>query len=113
MKRTLGKLHTSSDGQKRNVDLASILANFPFKYHGSDRGVSIYDLIDERHVLFHSLVMSSSEREAAYVIDGLMCNDEIRSDIHSTDTHGYSAFRNKPAMNESIFNIEKILAWSV
>lgn len=90
MKRTLGKLHTSSDGQKRNVDLDSILANFSFKYHGSGRGVSIYDFIDERHVLFHSLVMSSSEREAAYVIDGLMCNDEIKSDIHSTDTHGYS-----------------------
>ena len=90
MKKTLGKLHTSSDGQKRNVDLDSILANFSFKYHGSGRGVSIYDFIDERHVLFHSLVMSSSEREAAYVIDGLMCNDEIKSDIHSTDTHGYS-----------------------
>lgn len=90
MRKTLGKLHTSSDGQKRNVDYDSILANFSFKYHGSGRGVSIYDFIDERHVLFHSLVMSSSEREAAYVIDGLMCNDEIKSDIHSTDTHGYS-----------------------
>lgn len=90
MKKTLGKLHTSSDGQKRNVDMDSVLANFSFKYHGSGRGVSIYDFIDERHVLFHSLVMSSSEREAAYVIDGLMCNDEIKSDIHSTDTHGYS-----------------------
>lgn len=90
MRRTSGLLHTSSDGQKRNVDLDSVLANFSFKYHGSGRGVSIYDFIDERHVLFHSLVMSSSEREAAYVIDGLMCNDEIKSDIHSTDTHGYS-----------------------
>lgn len=90
MRRTLGKLHTSSDGKKRNVDIDSILANFSFKYHGSGRGVSIYDFIDERHVLFHSLVMSSSEREAAYVIDGLMCNDEIKSDIHSTDTHGYT-----------------------
>jgi TnpA family transposase len=90
MKKIRGKLHTSSDGKKRNVDFDSILANFSFKYHGSGRGVSIYDFIDERHVLFHSLVMSSSEREAAYVIDGLMCNDEIKSDIHSTDTHGYS-----------------------
>ena len=90
IKRTLGKLHTSSDGQKRNVDTDSILANFSFKYHGSGRGVSIYDFIDERHLLFHSLVMSSSEREAAYVIDGLMCNDEVKSDIHSTDTHGYT-----------------------
>jgi len=90
MKRVLGKLHTSSDGQKRNVDLDSLLANFSFKYHGSGRGVSIYDFIDERHVLFHTLVMSSAEREAAYVIDGLMFNDAIKSDIHSTDTHGYS-----------------------
>lgn len=90
MRKYQGKLHTSSDGQKRNVDFDSILANFSFKYHGSGRGVSIYDFIDERHILFHSLVMSSSEREAAYVIDGLMCNDEIKSDIHSTDTHGYS-----------------------
>jgi TnpA family transposase len=90
MRRTLDKLHTSSDGQKRNVDYDSIQANFSFKYHGSGRGVSIYDFIDERHILYHSLVMSSSEREAAYVIDGLMCNDEIISDIHSTDTHGYS-----------------------
>jgi TnpA family transposase len=90
MRRTHEKLHTSSDGQKRNVDFDSILANFSFKYHGSGRGVSIYVFIDERHVLFHSLVMSSSEREAAYIIDGLMCNDEIKNDIHSTDTHGYS-----------------------
>jgi TnpA family transposase len=90
MKKSHGRLHTSSDGQKRNVDTDTILANFSFKYHGSGRGVSIYDFIDERHVLFHSLVMSSSEREAAYVIDGLMCNDEIKSDIHSTDTHGYT-----------------------
>jgi TnpA family transposase len=28
--------------------------------------------------------------EAAYVIDGLMHNDVVKSDIHSTDTHGYS-----------------------
>jgi TnpA family transposase len=27
---------------------------------------------------------------AAYVIDGLMRNDVIKSDIHSTDTHGFS-----------------------
>jgi TnpA family transposase len=43
-----------------------------------------------RHFMWHSTVISSSEREAAYVIDGLMHNDVIKSDIHSTDTHGYS-----------------------
>ena len=34
--------------------------------------------------------VSASEREAAYVIDGLMQNEVIKSDIHSTDTHGYT-----------------------
>jgi TnpA family transposase len=34
--------------------------------------------------------ISSAEREATYVIDGLMHNNVVKSDIHSTDTHGYS-----------------------
>jgi TnpA family transposase len=57
---------------------------------GKDAGVSPYTFIDERHFLWHHAVISASEREAAYVIDGLMHNDVITSDIHSTDTHGYS-----------------------
>jgi TnpA family transposase len=40
-------------------------------------------------VLFHSTVISAAERESAYVIDGLMHNDVVKSDVHSTDTHGY------------------------
>jgi len=35
-------------------------------------------------------VISASDREAAYVIDGLMQNEVVKSDIHSTDTHGFS-----------------------
>lgn len=35
-------------------------------------------------------MLNCSEREAAYVIDGLMHNDVVKSDIHSTDSHGYS-----------------------
>ncbi len=40
--------------------------------------------------MWYSTVISSAEREAAYVIDGLMHNNVVKSDIHSTDTHGYS-----------------------
>ena len=47
-------------------------------------------LIDERHFLWHHEVISAAEREAAYVIDGLMHNDVIKSDIHSTDSHGFT-----------------------
>jgi len=82
--------HSSSDGSKLTVGIESLIANYSFKYFGRDKGVSVYTFIDERHVLFHSLVMSSSEREAAYVIDGLHDNKVIKTDIHSTDTHGYT-----------------------
>ena len=83
-------LHTSSDGQKFEVSADSLNANYSFKYLGKDKGVSVISFIDMRHLLWYSTVITSAEREAAYVIDGLMHNDVIKSDIHSTDTHGYS-----------------------
>lgn len=84
------KLHTSSDGQKYEVSVPSLNANYSFKYCGQNKGVSVYSFIDERHLLFYSTVISSSEREAAYVIDGLLHNEAIKSDIHSTDSHGFT-----------------------
>ncbi|ODN41580.1 hypothetical protein BGC07_15870 [Piscirickettsia litoralis] len=83
-------LHTSSDGQKFEVAVDSLNANYSYKYLGKDKGVSVVSFIDMRDLMWHSTVISSAEREAAYVIDGLMHNDVIKSDIHSTDTHGYS-----------------------
>lgn len=82
--------HTSSDGQKFSVVVPSIIANHSFKYFGSGKGVTAYSFIDESNRLFYNTVISSSEREAAYVIDGLMHNEDVESSIHSTDTHGYS-----------------------
>ncbi len=84
------QLHTSSDGQKCGVSVDSLNANYSFKYLGKDKGVSVISFIDMRQMSWHSTVISSAEREAPYVIDGLMHNDVIKSDIHSTDTHGYS-----------------------
>jgi len=83
-------LHTSSDGQKFEVAVDSLNANYSFKYLGKAKGVSVMTFIDMRDFMWHSTVISASEREAAHVIDGLMHNDVVRSDIHSTDTHGYS-----------------------
>jgi TnpA family transposase len=98
-----GRLHTSSDGQKFEVAVDSLNANYSFKYFGHGRGVSPYSFIDERHFHFHSTVISSAEREAAYVIDGLMHNDVVKSDIHSTDTHGYS---------EAVFAVTHLLGFT-
>src|SRR5437868_14982399 len=83
-------MHTSSDGQKFEVAVDSLNANYSFKYVGKDKGVSVVTFIDMRDFMWHSTLISASEREAADVIDGLMHNDVIKSDVHSTDAHGHS-----------------------
>lgn len=82
--------HGSSDGRKVGVSVECLLATYSFKYFGKDKGISVYTFIDDRQILFHHNVMSSSEREAAYVIDGLNNINVPKIDIQSTDTHGYT-----------------------
>ncbi len=89
-RRQAGQTHTASDGQKFEVTADSLDANRSFKYFGRGQGVSAYTFVDSRSFLWYSTVFSAAERESAYVIDGLMHNDVVKSDIHSTDTHGYS-----------------------
>lgn len=97
------ELHTSNDGQKCEVTVDSLNANHSFKYLGKDKGVSVISFIDMRHMIWYSTVISSTERETAYVIDGLMHNDVIKSDIHSTYTHGFS---------EMIFTVTYLLGFT-
>jgi TnpA family transposase len=77
-RRSSDRLHTSSEGQKFEVRADWLNANYLFKYFGKGQGVSVYSFIDERDLLFHSLLFSAGERESAYVIDGLMHNDVVR-----------------------------------
>ena len=88
-RRSSETLHTSSDGQKFEVRKPSLNASYSFKYFGQVQGISAYTFIDERGFLWYSLVFSAAERESAYVIDGLMHNDVVQSNIHSTDEHGF------------------------
>lgn len=97
------KNHTASDGQKFNLSVDSLNSGYSFKYFGLGRGVSRYSFLDESHRLFYTTVINASEREAAYVIDGLMHQEVIQSDIHSTDTFGYS---------EVIFALTHLLGFS-
>ena len=102
-RRIPGQLHTSSDGQKFEVHVDSLNANYSFKYFGKYQGVSVYTFLDERNFFWHSTVFSAAERESAYVLDGLLHNDVVKSDIHSTDTHGYT---------EAIFGATHLLGFS-
>ena len=85
-------IHTSSDGQKYNLSssIDSTNAGYSYKYFGNDKGLVAYTFIDNTYKLFHSQVINVNERESGYVIDGLLLNETVKSDIHSTDTHGFS-----------------------
>jgi TnpA family transposase len=83
-------VHTSSDGQKYYVAVDSIHATHSYKYFGQEKGIVSYGFLDDRHRLFYSTTFSSSEREAAHLVDGLLHNDVVESTIHSTDTHGFT-----------------------
>jgi Tn3 transposase DDE domain len=106
LRHTPDRSHTSSDGQKFEVRVDSLNANHSFKYFGKEQGVSVYTFRDERDLLWHSLVFSAADRESAYVIDGLMHNDVVKSDIHSTDAFGLAileyARRKKFPINEFV-----------
>ncbi|OSP53704.1 Tn3 family transposase [Pseudoruegeria sp. SK021] len=102
-RQTRDQLHTASDGQKFEVRGDSLHASRSFKYFGQGQGVSAYTFADERNFLWHSLMISAADRESAYVIDGLMHNDVVKSDIHSTDTHGYT---------EAVFGLTHLLGFS-
>ena len=97
--------------QKFEVRSESLNANYSFKYFGKGREPVLTHLLMS-NLLWHSLVFSASERESAYVVDGLMRNDVIKSDIHSTDTwlqrghicyHAHAGF----PMRRNIKNLKK------
>jgi len=83
------KLHTSSDGRKIGVSVESLNACYSYKNFGNGMGISNYSFVDELNRLFYATAISP-DQEHAHVIDGLTHNKSIKSDMHSTDTHGYS-----------------------
>ena len=60
-------------------------------YFGPGRGATIYGHTADFRLPFHTQVISTNDREALYVIDGL-CNHEADLHLHEhyTDTAGYT-----------------------
>lgn len=82
----------SSDGQRFGVRESSLLAAFYPRYFGYyDRAVSVYTHLSDQYSVFSTQVISCAEREALYVLDGLLENDtELPIRAHIVDTHGYT-----------------------
>jgi TnpA family transposase len=89
-----GELLTSSDGKKIVVAVNSLLANFSYKYYGKEQGISANSFIDEQQAFFHVNVLTSSDREAPYMLDGMIQSiqniypEGERPHFHATDNHG-------------------------
>lgn len=82
---------SSSDGQRFGVQRSSLIGAVYPRYFGFyDRAISIYTH-SSRFSVFSTQVISCSEREALYVLNGLLDHDTVlRPQTHSTDTHGYT-----------------------
>ena len=96
---------SSSDGQRYGVQRSSLIATFYPRYFGFyDRAVAIYTHVSDQYSIFCTQVISCSDREALYVLDGLLHNDTIlRIKAHHTDTHGYT---------EQLFGLCYLLGYS-
>ena len=80
----------SSDGQRFGVQESTLLSSFYPRYFGYyDRAVTVYTHVSDQHSVFSTQVISCSEREALYVLDGLLGTD-LPVQMHHTDTHGYT-----------------------
>lgn len=93
-------VHSSSDGRKVAVAAESIHSAYSYKYFGQGQGVTDYSFVDEQQSFFHSRVFTASDRDAPYVLDGLVDNTGPATRIHSTDTHGFT---------EQIFGVSHLL----
>ena len=83
---------SSSDGQRYGIESSSIFSSYYPRYFGYyDKAISIYTHISDSFDVFSTKVISCSEREATYVLSGLLSN-ETKMDIefHCTDTHGFT-----------------------
>lgn len=88
--RELSQIHTVSDGQKILVRTASQNSAISYKYPGFTKASVINTAIDERMSVFKTFVISAAERENINVVDMHLGNPVIKSNTHSTDTHGSS-----------------------
>jgi TnpA family transposase len=81
-------LHSSSDGQKFEVQFDSFNTRYSSKYFGLGKGVSCYTLM-ANHIPINAKIIGANEYEGHHVFDLIYNNStQIKPKVHSTDTHG-------------------------
>ena len=80
---------SSSDGQRFHYSRKSLHRTYSHKLN--DFAIEFYSFVADNYAPFYSLPIECTDRDAAYVLDGLLYNEsDLALEEHYTDTHGYT-----------------------
>ena len=80
---------SSSDGQRYLFLRKTLKATYSHRL--GDYALEFYTFVADNYAPFYSTPIECTERDAAYVLDGLLYHEsEIDPEEHYTDTHGYT-----------------------
>ena len=80
---------SSSDGQR--FRLRSKVLQRTYSHKLNDYALEFYYFVADNYAPFYSTAIECKDRDAAYVLDGLLYNEsDLALEEHYTDTHGYT-----------------------
>lgn len=80
---------SSSDGKRFRLRRKVLQQTYSPRFH--DYAIEFYSFVADNYAPFYSTVIECTDRDAAYVLDGLLYNEsDLALEEHYTDTHGYT-----------------------
>jgi len=80
---------SSNDGQRFRLRRKVLQQTYSPRFH--DYAIEFYSFVADNYAPFYSTVIECTDRDAAYVLDGLLYNEsDLALEEHYTDTHGYT-----------------------
>ncbi|MCP4935557.1 MAG: Tn3 family transposase [bacterium] len=80
---------SSSDGQRFAMRRKLLQRTYSPKFN--DFALEFYSFVADNYAPFYSTPIECTDRDAAYVLDGLLYNEsDLAPEEHYTDTHGYT-----------------------
>jgi len=80
---------SSSDGQRFRMKRKLLQQTYSPRFR--DYALEFYSFVADNYAPFYSTIIECTDRDAAFVLDGLLYNEsDLSLDEHYTDTHGYT-----------------------
>ena len=80
---------SASDGQRFAMPRKVLQQTYSTRF--SDFALEFYSFVADNYALFYSTPIECTDRDAAFVLDGLLYNEsDLDLEEHYTDTHGYT-----------------------